>query len=175
MAHQADQYLTIAIQYYVAGRTALIAHLGPVCGNILHHAAEMLLKFFLLKSHTPEELRDQFGHDLKKLWRAPKQQQKDAALARFDTTISTLNLIEDLRYPGNYGYVLMMDLQKGPRHYAKGPAVKGMTQHYVNLEDIDEFFTTLLSGRVTPEWVRGLLLKPEAKSQYADQNKHPFF
>jgi len=52
-----DQYLTIAIQYYVAGRSASLANFMPVAGNLFHHAVEMLLKCFLLDSYSAIQLK----------------------------------------------------------------------------------------------------------------------
>ena len=74
-----DQYITIAIQYYVAGRSACFAGFMPVGGNLFHHAVEMLLKHFLLKCYSATQLKDRFGHNLKKLWGAFKQVANDPA------------------------------------------------------------------------------------------------
>lgn len=68
-----------------------------------------------------------------------------------------------------------MDLQKGPRYYASGPATKGMKQYHLNLEEIDELVSALLTGRVTPEWIASLLTFGDGKAQYERENLHRFF
>jgi hypothetical protein len=167
------QYLKIAIQYYVAGRSATFAGSIPVAGNLFHHAVEMLLKYFLLKHYTAAKLKADFRHDLKKLWREFKKLANKPVLARFDRLVSELNKIEDLRYPGK-GYSFIMEPRKGPRPRASGPATKGQKQYRVNLEEIDEYFTELLTGRVTLGWIQTLLRREDAMLQYKRENLHPF-
>ena len=104
-----NQYLTIAIQYYVAGRSASLAGFIPVAGNLFHHAIEMLLKCFLLRYYSASQLKGRFGHDLKKLWRAFKEVANDPTLAKFDGHVSAMNKFEDLRYPRKgYGFSLAL-------------------------------------------------------------------
>jgi len=117
--------------------------------------------------------RGRFGHDLKKLWRAFKQVSNDPALAKFDGLISAVNKFEDLRYPRK-GYVFSISLRKGPRPSSSGSTTKGLQEYHLNLEEIDEFFTALLTGQVTSWWIRSLLLKNEAKNQYSQENLHSF-
>ena len=167
--------LGIAIQYYVAGRSATFAGSMPVAGNLFHHAIEMLVKYFLLEHYSASQLKSQFGHDLKKLWCAFKKDlANEPALARFDGLVSELNKIEDLRYPKK-GYVFLISLRKASRTVASGPAAKGLGKYEVNLEEIDEFVTTLLTGRVTPGWIRNLLPQEDAKAQYKRDNLYRFF
>jgi hypothetical protein len=50
-----------------------------------------------------------------------------------------------------------------------------MKTYYVNLEEQDELFSALLGAiRVTPEWVRDMLLMSEAKQLYLRENRHSF-
>jgi hypothetical protein len=44
------QYAETALQYYLAARFSSIAMLIPVCGNLMHHALEFLLKAAVLKA-----------------------------------------------------------------------------------------------------------------------------
>ncbi len=117
--------------------------------------------------------RGRFGHDLKKLWRAFKQVSNDPALAKFDGLISAVNKFEDLRYPRK-GYVFSISLQKGTRPSSSGSATKGLRQYHLNLEEIDEFVRFLLTGQVTSEWIRSLLVENDAKSEYSRENLHSF-
>jgi hypothetical protein len=167
------QYLSIAIQYYIAGRSAAFAGSIPVAGSLLHHAVEMLLKSFLLKQYTAAELKDEFRHDLKKLWRAFKNIANEPPLGRFDGLVSALNRVEEVRYPGR-GYVFSIVRQKAPRQQVSGTATKGVKQYYVNLEDVDEYVTALLTGRVTTGWIAILLQGEDAKKQYSRENSHPY-
>jgi hypothetical protein len=133
----------------------------------------MLLKYFLLTHYTAAKLKADFRHDLKKLWRAFKKATNEPVLARFDGLVSALNKIEDLRYPGR-GYSFIMEPRKGPRPRVFGPATRGQIHYRVNLEEIDEYFAELLTGRVTPGWIRTLLRREDAMLQYKRENLHPF-
>ena len=132
----------------------------------------MLLKYLLLPCFSTKHLKEKFGHNLNKLWRAFKKSAKEPALAKFDTLVSAVNKIEDLRYPAK-GYTFSLSPRKARRTRASGSATKGLDQYNLNLEEIDEFVTALLTGRVTPGFVR-VLLKTEARNQYKLDNLHPF-
>ncbi len=53
------QYLDVALQYHLAGRSAVFARSIPVAGNLFHHAVEMLLKFFLYDHYPGGQLKSQ--------------------------------------------------------------------------------------------------------------------
>ncbi|RPH80183.1 MAG: hypothetical protein EHM80_05940 [Nitrospiraceae bacterium] len=151
------QYHDIEIQYYIAGRSATFASSMPVAGNLFHHAVEMLLKFLLIKSsYSDDQLKNKFGHDLNKLWIAVKSTLKDPALDKLDELISGLNDFEDLRYPGK-GYMVSISVYK-----CKLPEVAnkyaGAKQYQTCLEDIDEFVSKILTGRVNPEWLKNRMM-----------------
>ena len=167
------QYLEIAIQYYIAGRSATFAFSMPVAGNLFHHAVEMLLKWLLIKnSYTADQFKNKFRHDLNKLWIEVKSILKDPALDKFDELISGLNKFEDLRYPEK-GYMISISVYK-----CKLPEVinesTGTKQYQTCLEDIDEFVSTILTGRVNPEWMKNRMMG-DALEQYTKDNRHPFF
>jgi hypothetical protein len=166
------QYQHIAIHYYIAGRSATFAASIPVVGNLFHHAVEMLLKSFLLKYHSAPNLKRAFGHKLTKLWSAFKRVANEPALAKFDELVTELGTVEELRYPGK-GYAFTISPSKVPRSPASGPAMLGLKHYHVNLEEIDELFAALLTGRVNPKFIRSVL-NAEAKSQYGRENQHPF-
>ena len=90
------EYLNLAIQYYIAGRSASFAYSIPVAGNIFHHAVEMLLKYFLISNNScsASKLKNDFGHNLKKLWDAFKKVMNDRTLDKFDGLISDLRTQE---------------------------------------------------------------------------------
>ena len=172
------QYLAIAIQYYIAGRSAVFAQSVPVAGNLLHHAAEMLLKFLLIKnSYSADQFKNKFGHDLNKLWSEVKSIVKDSTLDKFDELLSGLNDFEDLRYPGK-GYMISISvhrckLPEVPKEFAEKEFVE-TKQYQTCLEDIDEFVSAVLTDRVNPEWIK-MLIRGDALEQYKKDNKHPFF
>lgn len=88
----------LATQYYASGRFAALSGILPICGNLLHHAAEMYLKGALAKALTLNEMRG-LSHNLVQIWDRTKQTYPDPSLASFDDTITRLNLFERLRYP----------------------------------------------------------------------------
>src|SRR5713101_2090169 len=166
-----DQYLDLAIQYYIAGRSATFAYSTPVAGNLFHHAVEMLLKCFLIDSYSADQLKYEFGHNLKKLWDAIKKVVNDPTLDKFDGIISDLNDFEEIRYPGK-GFLINFYIHKVERPEASGGCKFMKTKQYFTcLEDIDELFSATLKGRVTIEWIKMLVMRGEALAQYEKDNK----
>ena len=92
---RAEDFVRVACQYYVTARFAMQAQCFPVCGNLFHHAVEMLLKGGLARKRKVSDLKD-MGHDLKKLWKAFKTDFPDDVLKRHDETISTLDKFDPL-------------------------------------------------------------------------------
>jgi hypothetical protein len=70
----------------------------PVCGNLFHHAVEMILKGGLAQKHKLTAL-EKMSHNLERVWEAYKDDFPDSTLKRHDKTISGLNKFEDIRYP----------------------------------------------------------------------------
>jgi hypothetical protein len=129
-----------ATQYYIAGRLAARSRLAPIHGNLLHHAVEMYLKAALVGVVTPKEMRDEFGHDLEKLWARFKVKVVDPALDRFDATIHALHEFEDLRYPDKIKHgVIIMAITWKPSDAVFSRA--GSAQQY-------EFFISEVDGLV---------------------------
>ena len=88
----------LAIQYYVAGRSAAIDQILPVCGNLLHHAVEMSLKAALTDGLTMPELK-KLGHSLPKIWAAFTTSFPEANVPAFNQAVVELDRFEELRYP----------------------------------------------------------------------------
>src|SRR5260221_7699546 len=85
------QFLNLGIQYYTAGRSAVLAELIPVAGNLFHHAIEMLLKARLSQKLSLKELcKRPFGHRLSSLWDAFKAEFPAENLDEFDQGIALL-------------------------------------------------------------------------------------
>jgi hypothetical protein len=91
-------YFWLASQYYVTGRAAVFAGAAPVAGNLLHHAIEMFLKGDLAQHKSTEELKE-YGHHLKKLWKAYKAKNPAVSLAAYNSVIKDLEKFEQIRYP----------------------------------------------------------------------------
>lgn len=164
------EYRTIALQYYLAGRSAIFAQACPVAGNLFHHAIEMFLKFLLLHSVSVEKLRRTYRHDLRKLWRRVKKELRNPSLNSFDGFVKGLNDFEEIRYPTR-GYICGFELYKStiPQPFFN-PTTK---QYTICLEEVDEFVSVLLSkGRVTLAAMETVLNYGNSRELYTKQNNH---
>ncbi len=94
-----EELLRVGLQYYLAARSAALAGSMPVTGNLYHHAVEMLLKAGLSRKYSLHDLHNMFWHDLPKIWHTFKNDFPVSSLEQFDTTITTLDKWEDIRYP----------------------------------------------------------------------------
>jgi len=162
------QFAQIAVQYYVAGRSAAISQLIPVLGNLLHHAIEVSLKAVLAEHKTLRELRS-LSHDLTRIWTQFKAQYPTAASAQFDDVIVGLQKFEELRYPDSVlAKGAMMEFVLFREHLgAPGTSATAVPRYAIVLEDIDElmafvFGTASLNprffvGSMGPEGMRCLL------------------
>jgi len=132
-----------ACQYYAAARFAVHAGCIPVCGNLFHHAVEMLLKGGLAKKRklSLSELKKR-AHKLKVLWREYKLDFPDPALKRHDKAISLLDKFEAIRYPDR---ILASGMGVGaqwsgppPSVTVRGPGLKTPRQYTIVVSDIDD-------------------------------------
>jgi hypothetical protein len=171
---RSDVYLSVAVQYYVAGRSAVFAASAPVAGNLFHHAIEMYLKYRLIeKGYTQEQLWRRFGHRLKKLWKRYKKISQNSTLAKFDSVISSLDQVEELRYPGD-SFGFFIDFRKGSVSSLGQSKTHPVKQYRINLEEMDELMTALFTGCVTQDWINSLLIFGDAREQYLRDNLHSF-
>jgi hypothetical protein len=169
-----SEFLRLALQYYIAGRSACFAYSMPVAGNLLHHAVEMVLKHLLAeKGVTESDLHYTFRHDLKKLWRATKNSLDDPSLNTYDPVIRAIARMYDVRYPRR-SYSFHMSLRKESTRPATEPMTKGLRHYHISLEDADELMTALLTRSTTPEWIKERLASGDAMSQYQRENFHSF-
>ena len=128
-----------------------------------------------MEHYSADQLWDQFRHNLEKLWKAFKPACGGEALGAFDQVIVELDKMEELRYPGEKGYAFSFGLVKESGTRVSGRAMKGLRQYPLSLEDIDELVCAVLTGRVTPGWVAGLIPGREGRAQYEKENRHRFF
>jgi len=167
-----DLFFRYAVQYYVAGRSAFFAGSIPVAGNLFHSALEMFLKSALKeKGYSAAKLKNDFAHDVRKLWKEYKNLVKQAALNSYDAVINDINLMERIRYPSKSFTFNLAPKKEARRSGVTGPATKGFTRFYLNLEDTDELVTLFLKT-VTPDWLRSLLTHGDAEAQYKRDNLH---
>lgn len=84
----------------------------PVSVTLFLHAVEMLLKGFLARSATLEELREA-GHNILNLWQLFRARNLSPSLAQFESVIARLDRVERLRYPDSIleeGFALRVSL-----------------------------------------------------------------
>lgn len=168
-------FLQLAIQYYVAARSAALAALIPVCGNLFHHSIEMFLKARLSQTRTLQELsKVPLGHNLLALWNAFKLEFPAAQLDTFDTTIDTLQLFERIRYPDEtlkHGAQIYVEWDAAPAFVMERPGVKASPRYTIVVREID-----LLVGKIfevcsrNPKFFAGEFMKPYAKDALVQQN-----
>jgi hypothetical protein len=95
-----------SLQYYKAGRFAVAAALTPVSGNILHHAAEQMMKAALAHDDSLEKIgryRRDYSHGLATLWVSVKKRYLASSAGdiplEFDDIVARLDRFERIRYP----------------------------------------------------------------------------
>jgi HEPN domain len=94
-----DYFVRSGCEYYATARFAMRAQRSYVCGNLFHHAVEMLLKGELLQRGVSLDELKRTGHSLRKLWRMYKAYYPKADLERHNRTINRLDKYEEIRYP----------------------------------------------------------------------------
>lgn len=147
-----DRYWENAIQsgleYYVAGRFALIARFMPVSANILHHGVELLLKACLARQDSRAQVESYFRryrHSLAKLWADMKPRVPDD-LSQYDDTIAKLDQFEDIRYPEKLlssGGIQTYVLSDAPKP-VQAPA-SSMRRFDLNLPDVDRLVALIFT------------------------------
>jgi HEPN domain-containing protein len=128
-------------EYYANARFAMEAQNSYVCGNLFHHAVEMLLKADLAKNGKSLDELASMRHNLKRLWRAYKRNHPAAALSRHDRTINRLDKHEDIRYPdpslGSIGVSIEWSGEPGSvKVFGRG--MRSPKQYAVVVSDIDD-------------------------------------
>jgi hypothetical protein len=133
-----ELFFSSATQYYISGRYAVFAGLGPVVGNLLHHALEMYLKGALSKTMPLDQLK-KLSHNLPKVWKCFKAQVADPGLDTFDALISSLHAFEELRYPDSAlsrGIMVKISVSRVPGASTGAPA-RREPRYELYLEEVD--------------------------------------
>jgi hypothetical protein len=95
-----NAFLLVGMEYYITARSAALANLINVYGNLYHHAIEMLLKAVLSRRYSVDQLRSKkLGHNLPILWDRFKAEFSSIGLQDFDELIRDLHRFETIRYP----------------------------------------------------------------------------
>jgi hypothetical protein len=171
----AQLFVGNACQYYAAARFAMHAQCMPVCGNLFHHAVEMLLKAGLARKRELSELKD-MGHKLKVLWRAFKADFPDPALKRHDKTISSLDKFEDIRYPDaimKHGMGASAQWHGPPAKITMRGGLKTPKQYAIVVSDIDDLVADVFKAS---SWKPGAFMgtnraKKQAITRYNNHSK----
>jgi hypothetical protein len=147
-----DAFFVLGSQYFAVARFSASTFLMPICGNLYHHAVEMLLKGYLANSISPGQLKSAFGHHLPKLWEEFKSIVDDPNLSSFDLAISRLNQFEDIRYPDS---IVDNDMMVGISLGGIGPTLvdqfhDGRPTYKLNVEELDKLALAIFEKASIP-------------------------
>jgi hypothetical protein len=138
-------FLVVGGQYYAIARFCASLFYVPVSVTMFHHAIEMLMKGYLVKTHSARLLASKaYGHNLQSLWALYKSTIRDESLSRFDKSINDLNEVEKLRYPDNMnedGFIVNISIRE--------PA----PLQFSNAEDIDTGMLSRLNIDNKPQYL----------------------
>lgn len=170
-------FVQLAFQYHVAGRSAVIDGLSPVCGNLLHHAVEMALKAALTDVLTLPDLK-KLNHSLPKIWGAFTSSFPDADISVFNQAIAQLDRFEDLRYPDYVlanGATIRVALFREhviPDQSGKPCMGPSTPEFLLVLEDIDGLLELVLEkAQINPPGYIGSMSK-QAREHLSLHNRH---
>jgi hypothetical protein len=137
------QFWRLGVEYYIAGRSALVFRLLRISGNIYHHAIELLLKAGLSRTISLDDLKNpkKFGHNLDKLWPAFKARFSSDTINGFDRTITALHHFEEIRYPDK----VLRDgaTVQGSQPTSTEDATASSKIYGVNKDDLDRLVVTI--------------------------------
>lgn len=140
-----------ALQYYLAGRFAMMIPEMPVSANLFHHAVELMLKACLARTDTWGRVRTyqrRFNHDLTRLWAAFRERYSADTFDAHEPVIRALHAFEDIRYPDKLletGAVIQIGFAEVARQ-AAGAAPKGVPRFELALAEIERLFNALLDA-----------------------------
>jgi len=169
-------FFRAATQYYITGRYAVLARLGPVAGNLLHHAVEMYLKGSLSRTMPLDEVKT-LRHNLPQIWRVFKAQSENAGLARFDSLVSSLDAFEELRYPNSAlaeGMELTMGLSRSTAAPSAEVGARSIPSYELYVQDIDALVTEIFKvASVNPAFFTSGLSE-RARAHLKESNTQPW-
>lgn len=130
--------MELGCQYFAIARYCALISFGLIYATMFHHAVEMLIKGYLIKSCSSQNLK-KVGHNLSKLWSMLKSSTRIKTLTRYDKTINDLNKVELLRYPDamvKQGFVLNVKI--GIPEPSRTSKKNNQPQYFVNVSDLDD-------------------------------------
>ena len=172
-----EDFGELGLQYYISGRYSFFCSFA-ITGNLLHHAVEMFLKMGLCKSFTERQLRSRsLGHNLKVLWTEFKRLYPVGSLSKHDTTIDTLDMWEEIRYPSQVfrHERLRLDRTIPLPSSGGGPAPR---LYDIILEEVDELVVDIFkASNISPKILKRVFIGmpaagPVAKKFYELENRH---
>jgi len=177
------KYVSLGIQYYLLARVGSRLPFNPASGNLYHLGFELLLKSYLKNKYSSIDLKNNFGHNLVKLWDGFKSESRADGLEKYDLILKNLDTWENVRY---------LELKDGKDAHAieivKGSAPVEYLEEIANLDhfsrmhfrlyidDMDELFKIFfLTLKVPQEEILTNLDFALGKSLYDQDNKHNLF
>jgi hypothetical protein len=171
-----DFFVWSGSEYYAEARFAMHAQRSLTCGNLFHHAVEMLLKAGLAKRGKTLSELESMRHNLKKLWRAYKNDHPEARLERHNKTINRLDKHEEIRYPNPSLHSIGLSLQWSgePAEVKTSGGLRTPKQYAIVVSDIDDLVADLFK---TSSWNAGVFMKanPAALEAIKRENNHATF
>ena len=160
-----EQFFKTALEYYVAGRAALICRATLVPGNLFHHAVEMLVKGQLVEDGSPDgpsKIPRNSATNSRRSGRRSKADFPPMGLSEFNQMIDELERFESIRYPDE---ILKHGAQIGLGWGRGRPIVSSSgtePKYQIGMGDVDAFFGRLFPlCRMNPKAYFGLLALSE--------------
>lgn len=169
------EFLRTGTQYYISARYAVWANFDPVAGNIFHHAVEMILKSILLNNDlTLASLKNEYGHDLEKLWVKFKSLYPGNELDGYDEDISELHKYDDIRYPDELVEKGRISFIGRQRHSFTGVPTQfsDMPKYALGLDEMDALVRKIIDvTTINPKWITETIFPGEAREYLYKENK----
>lgn len=177
------KYVSLGIQYYLLARVGSRFPFNPASGNLYHLGFELLLKSYLKNKYSSIDLKNNFGHNLVKLWGGFKTETSANGLEKYDSILKNLDTWESVRYlelkDGNNTHAIEIVKGSAPEEYLEkinNSDLKSLGYFRLYVDDMDELFKVFfLTLNVPPE---ELLKNPDfvwGKNLYDQDNKHNLF
>ena len=180
---QMHAYIDRAIDYYIFARKAVMLGVVPVGGSLFHTSVEMLLHCGLSIKYSQGELKKCFSnHELTDMWFEFKQIFTSTHISKFDVFVNHHRQWKELRYPnsGSRKSTIFFGRTKPDPEVMKKNMMnrpKSDIKIEINLEEMDEFMTTVIQEvGINPDHIKLQLQRNvELLRLYLDENVHPLF
>jgi hypothetical protein len=187
-------YLETAVQYYALGRHAILCRLNPAA-NIIHHAAEMMLKFRFLVHYDLDGQRQRVGitspsdrcwmeplarwsHNLERIWKEFKAEYPDLIapnLSKHDGFIKRLHSWETIRYPTSAPSSVSLIHTTGgglDEDLLTDLDIPETERYGIDLEETDSFFRDVVVLQLILGHDIRIFLNDRAYPMYLEHNHH---